>query len=169
MDRVTVLWIAGPRAVGKSTVGWAVCGRLFASAKTGYVDLAQVTFATPPLDVAGKARRLDAVRRVHREEGARHLVVTGEHHADLLPEGAKLCWLHASHDELVARLLLRGAGEGPPIPGDELRGLPEEDLRRLAVTAPAPPAADLVIDTDGRAAGTIADEILDRFFADLDA
>ncbi|MEU4744038.1 hypothetical protein AB0G02_26715 [Actinosynnema sp. NPDC023658] len=161
---MTVLWIAGPRAVGKSTVGWEVFTRLCARTKSGYVDLAQITFTTPPLDVAAKARRLDAVLRVHREEGARHLVVTGEHHPDLLPE-AHLCWLHASRDRLVARLLLRGEGKGPPIPGDELRGAPEADLCRSAEVVPAPPAADLVVDTDDRAAGEVADEIVDRFFA----
>lgn len=162
---MTVLWISGPRAVGKSTVGWEVYSRLFAATKAGYLDLAQLTFATPPLDVAGKARRLAAVARVYREEGARHLVVTGEHHPGLLPD-ARLCWLHASPDEHVARLLLRGAGQGPPIPGDELRGLPEEDLRRLAVPTPAPPSADLVLHTDGRAAEDVADEIVRRFFKD---
>ncbi|MCE6998831.1 AAA family ATPase [Saccharothrix sp. S26] len=160
---MTVLWIAGPRAAGKSTVGWSLFSRLTARAKAGYVDLAQVTFATPPLDAAGRARRLDAVRRVHRQAGARHLVVTGDH-ADLVP-GAKLAWLHASRDQLVARLLLRGAGQGPPIPGDDLRGLAEEELRRLAVPTPAPAAADLVVDTDGRTATAIADELLDRFFS----
>ncbi|QQQ73802.1 hypothetical protein IOD16_21365 [Saccharothrix sp. 6-C] len=165
---MTVLWIAGPRAVGKSTVGWEVFSRLFATTKTGYLDLAQLTFATPPPDLAGKARRLDAVRRVHRAEGARHLVVTGEHHADLLPE-AELCWLHAGHDELVARLLLRGRGGGPPIPGDELRGLPEDDLRRLAAPIPAPPAAAVVVDTDGREVEAVVTEVLDRFFPDLSA
>jgi hypothetical protein len=162
---VTVLWIAGPRAVGKSTVGWEVYSRLFAHTRSGYVDLAQLTFATPPLDVPAKARRLDAVGRVYREAGARHLVVTGEHHPDLLPEEAHLCWLHASHDQLVARLLMRGEGKGPAIPGDELRGLAEADLRRLAEVTPAPPGADLVVDTDDRASGEIADEIVDRFFA----
>lgn len=163
---MTVLWIAGPRAVGKSTVGWAVYSRLVARTKAGYVDLAQIAFATPPLDVEGKARRLDAVRRVYREEGARHLVVTGDVE-NLVPE-AKLCWLAASHDQLVARLLLRGAGKGPAIPGDELRGLPGEDLRRLAVPTVAP-HADLLVDTDGREVDDIADEVLDRFFADLSA
>jgi hypothetical protein len=166
VDRVTVLWIAGPRAVGKSTVGWEVFSRVFARAKAGYVDLAQITFATPPLDVTGKARRLDAVRRVYREAGAQHLIVTGDV-GNLVPD-AELCWLAASRDELVARLLLRGEGKGPAIPGDELRGLPEQDLRRLAVPTVAP-AADLVVDTDGRSVGEVADEVLGRFFPDLDA
>lgn len=163
---MTVLWIAGPRAVGKSTVGWAVFSRVFTRVKAGYVDLAQITFATPPLDVAGKARRLDAVRHVHREAGARHLIITGDV-GNLVPE-ARLCWLAASRDQLVARLLLRGEGRGPAIPGDELRGLPEEDLRRLAVPTAAP-AADLVVDTDGRSVGEIANEVLGRFFPDLAA
>ncbi|MFE9750611.1 hypothetical protein ACFYOT_37380 [Saccharothrix saharensis] len=158
---MTVLWIGGPRAVGKSTVGWEVFTRLAARTKAGYVDLAQITFATPPLDRAAKARRLDAVLRVHRGAGARHLVVTGEFE-DVVPE-AELCRLVASRDQLVARLLLRGAGKGPAIPGDDLRGLAEEDLRRLA----APTVvldADLLVDTDGRTVGGIADEIMDRFF-----
>ncbi|NUT46326.1 MAG: hypothetical protein HOV94_03250 [Saccharothrix sp.] len=159
---MTVLWIDGPRGVGKSTVGWQVFTRLMATTKSAYLDLAQITFATPPLDVAARARRLEAVRRVHHEEGARRLVVTGDH-ANLLP-GATLCWLHAGHDHLVARLLLRGAGEGPPIPGDELRGLPEADLRALAVPAPPPAAADLVVDTDDRTVEDIADEVFRRAF-----
>lgn len=159
---MTVLWVAGPRAVGKSTVGWGVFSRLFATTRTGYVDFAQITFATPPLDLAAKGRRLDAVRRTYREQGARHVIVSGEH-ADVLPE-ARLCWLHASHDQLVARLLRRGRGGGPAIPGDELRGMAEEDLRRLAVVTPAPPAADLVVDTDGRAVEDVVDEIVGRFF-----
>ncbi|MEU4766874.1 hypothetical protein AB0H12_26815 [Actinosynnema sp. NPDC023794] len=163
---MTVLWIAGPRAVGKSTVGWAVYSRIFPCAKAGYVDLAQITFATPPLDVAGKARRLDAVRRVHQDEGARHLVITGD--AENRVPDAELCLLSASHDQLVARLLLRGAGKGPPIPGDDLRGLPEEELRRLAVPTVAP-AADLLVDTDGREVDEIAEDILHRFFPELAA
>ncbi|MCC8243556.1 hypothetical protein [Saccharothrix luteola] len=163
---MTVLWIAGPRAVGKSTVGWAVYSRIFARAKAGYVDLAQITFTTPPLDAAGKARRLDAVRRTYQDEGARHLVITGD--AENRVPDAKLCLLAASHDQLVARLLLRGAGMGPPIPGDDLRGVPEEELRRLAVPAVAP-VADLVVYTDGRQVDEIAEEILDRFFPELAA
>ncbi|MBB5804161.1 hypothetical protein F4560_003929 [Saccharothrix ecbatanensis] len=159
---MTVLWITGPRAVGKSVVGWAVFTRLTTTTKAGYVDLAQITFATPPLDAARQARRLDAVWRTHREEGARHLVVSGEY-ADLLPE-AKLCRLDASHDELVARLLMRGRGEGPPIPGDDLRGRSAEDLRRLAVPA-STPDADLVVDTDGRTVDEIADRIVAEFFS----
>ncbi|MFD0201179.1 MULTISPECIES: hypothetical protein [Saccharothrix] len=163
---MTVLWITGPRAVGKSTVGWEVFTRLFAHTRTAYVDLAQITFAAPPLDVAAKGRRLDAVRRVYREAGARHLVVTGE--LENVPPEAKVCSLFAGPDELVARLLLRGAGKGPAIPGDDLRGLPEEDLRRLAVPTVVPDA-DLVVDTGGREVGEIADEILDCFFPDLGA
>lgn len=163
---MTVLWITGPRAVGKSTVGWEVFSRVFARVKAGYVDLDQITFTTPPLDVAGKARRLDAVRHAYREAGARHLIITGDV-GNLVPE-ARWCHLAASRDQLVARLLLRGEGRGPAIPGDELRGLPEEDLRRLAVPTVAP-AADLVVDTDGRSVGEIADRVLGRFFPDLDA
>ncbi|TQM84669.1 hypothetical protein FHX81_7124 [Saccharothrix saharensis] len=158
---MTVLWIGGPRAVGKSTVGWEVFTRLSARTRTGYVDLAQITFATPPLDAAGRARRFDAVRRVYREAGARHLVVTGGHE-DVVPE-ARLCWLAATHDQLVARLLLRGAGRGPAIPGDDLRGLAGEELRRLAAPTVVVDA-DLLVATDGRPVGEIAAEIVDHFF-----
>lgn len=160
---MTTVWIAGPRAVGKSTVGWEVYHRLIATTKAGYLDVAQLTFATPPLDVPAKSRRLSAVRRVHLEEGAHHLVITGEHHPDLLPD-TDLCWLHASHDALVTRLLQRGAGQGPPIPGDELRGQPDEHLRHLANPTPPPPEAKLVLDTTTQTATDLATKIINHFF-----
>lgn len=158
---MTVLWIAGPRAVGKSSVGWEVFTRLFAHTRTGYIDLAQITFATPAPDLPARAERLDAVRRTYQQAGARHLVITGDH-ADLTPD-AKLYWLHADEDRLLARLLLRSQGRGPAIPGDDLRDLPEKTLRHLVENLPTP-AADLVIDTNDRPIHDIATEILDHAF-----
>ncbi|MFE2754821.1 hypothetical protein ACFXGA_22750 [Actinosynnema sp. NPDC059335] len=160
---MTTVWISGPRAVGKSTVAWEVYRRLVTTTKAGYLDVAQLTFATPPLDLPATARRLHAVRRVYLEEGAHHLVITGEHHPDLLPD-ANLCWLHATHDDLVTRLLLRGAGQGPAIPGDDLRGLPDEHLRHLANPTPPPPEAHLVLDTTAQTATNLATTIINHFF-----
>ncbi|WP_033431866.1 nucleoside/nucleotide kinase family protein [Saccharothrix syringae] len=152
-----IRWIDGPRGVGKSTVGWEVHRRLCATTRGAYVDLAQITFADPPLTPEQRARNLRAVWRGYREAGAEHLVVVGDH-ALLLP-GATLWWLHASHDHLVERLLGRGRGEGVSLAGDDLPGLPEAGLRALAVVRPAPAGAR-VVDTGGRTPAEVASEIL---------
>lgn len=152
-----MLWIAGPRGVGKSTVGWEVHGRLQATARSGYVDLAQITFATPPLAADAVARNLRNVVRAYREAGAEHLVVVGDlAHA---PPGATPFWLTASRERLVERLLARGRGEGVSLPGDDLLGRSEAELRDLAVVPPTPEGVR-VVGTDDRSPAEIADEVL---------
>ena len=67
--------------------------------------------------------------------------------------------LAARMDPNVHVIVLRGAGRGPAIPGDDLRGLSEDELRGLA----APTVvldADLLVGTDGRSVGDIAAEIV---------
>lgn len=136
-----VLWVGGPTGVGKSTVAYAV-HRQYARAgvPVAYVDLQQIGFLRPAADGDAIAiANLAALWRVHRDAGARGLIVSGDlvpGHADVFATTSLTgCRLHASPDTLAERLLLRGRGLGPPIPGDELRGLPPATLRRIAARA----------------------------------
>jgi hypothetical protein len=67
-----------------------------------------------------------------------------------------LCRLRAGPDTLAERILLRGRGGRPAIPGDEMRGRPEAELRgRIAEASRIADALDhasvggLCVDTDG--------------------
>jgi hypothetical protein len=78
-----------------------------------------------------------------------------------------LCRLHASRDQLTERIVLRGQGFGPDVPGDELKGQPAALLRHIADRAAADAEAlesaavgDLRIDTDRRPVQDIAQEVL---------
>jgi hypothetical protein len=148
-DRVPALMLCGPPAVGKSTVGYQVFTRINAAAKAAYVDLAQIGFCRPaPTDDPGnhrlKAANLAAMWPAFRDAGARCLVVTGRvddaatlrAYTDALPAmDLTVCWLHANVDTLTDRILRRGRGEGPSIPGDELKGQPLAALLQAAQEA----------------------------------
>jgi hypothetical protein len=120
---VPTLWLTGPHGVGKSAVGWQVFATIAASGSTvAYVDLDQLGFVRP-----------------EPAEGAEYLVLVGdigesgalERYVRATPDGAlTLCRLRAGPDELTARILARGRGDGPPMPGDELAGRPQDELRR---------------------------------------
>jgi shikimate kinase len=75
----------------------------------------------------------------------------------VLKGAGPIVYLRTSVDELVARL---GSGEGRPL----LRGDPAEAVPRLlAERAPAyETAADLIVDTDRRAPGEVARDIVER-------
>ncbi|MFE0021265.1 hypothetical protein [Amycolatopsis sp. NPDC059021] len=173
-----MLWLCGAQGVGKSAVGWEIFADLLRSgAKTAYVDLGQLGFHRPvpdddPDNHALKARSLGALWANFRAAGARGLIVTGGvtdpatvgRYAAAVP-GTKLtlCRLHASPAELTERILRRGRGEGPPIPGDELKGLPAEALHRLAERAAREAdeldrtgIGDFRVDTDDLPAGDVA-------------
>jgi AAA domain len=161
---MSVLWLCGPRGVGKSTVGWEVYMRLW-DVRTAYIDLRQLGISRPaPADDPDNhrftARNLDALWRAHRESGARRLVVSGGVGEECVLPGAFVCVLRASREVLVERLLMRGRGEGPAVPADDLRGLPGERLRELAV----PSAVEgFGVDTDGLAVAEVADAVLAAF------
>ncbi|WP_091658367.1 AAA family ATPase [Micromonospora auratinigra] len=179
-----ILWLCGPTAVGKSTVGWQVADRSRRAGHiTGFVDLGQLGFLDPALGRdAGqhrlKAANLAAVWAGFHRHGARRLVVVGQvdhpdqlrHYRRALSAATLLLYrLHAGPHELSERIGHRGRGGGPPIVGDELRGQPAAVLARAREAAVAQAAAldradlgDLRIDTDGRSAEEIAREVTER-------
>lgn len=173
-----LLWLCGAPCVGKSVVGWATYAQIRDSGlKAAYVDLAQIGFCRPSdgVDHEIRARNLGALWQTFRAEGAGCVVVSGRvddldtvsTYAATVPEATlTLCRLHASPAQLTERVLLRGRGGGPAIPGDELRGRPVEELRRFAADAVRQAEelertgiGDMRVDTDGRSVADLATQI----------
>ncbi|MFB9450037.1 hypothetical protein Dvina_33980 [Dactylosporangium vinaceum] len=176
---VPVLWLCGPPAVGKSTVGYEIFTRVRAAGVTAaYVDLAQIGFARPapagdPEQHRLKARHLARLLEGFRAAGAGCLIVSGSvtdratvgRYARAVPSAAwTVCRLRAGPGTLAERIMLRGRGGGPAIMGDELRGRPEARLRahadraaRIAGELDAAGVGDLCVDTDGRSVAQLAD------------
>src|SRR5690606_38164183 len=117
-----------------------------------YVDMKQIAMLRPASgDLRDlKARNLAALWAGYRAAGAACLIVCGEadtagtvrQRTRLLPGVTPtVIRLHASPDTLLERVLARGRGAGPAIPGDELKGLGEPALREVAARAAAEAAA----------------------------
>ena len=180
----SILWLCGTTGVGKSTVGWQIFEDVRRAGVTAaFVDLEQIGFCQPvsvddPDNHQVKAHNLAAMWQTFRASGARCLIVVGpvNHpdavriYTDALPEAAlTLCRLHAGPDQLRHRIMLRGQGRGPRIPGDELDGKPAASLQWIAEKAAAVAEAlhraaigDLCIDTDGRTIEEVAQVVLAR-------
>ncbi len=179
-----ILWLCGPAAVGKSTVGWQVYRQVRrAGVHAAFVDLDQIGLHRPaPAGDAGnhrlKAANLAAVWRAFWASGAGCLIAVGplERPEDVaaylaaLPAATiTLCRLHASRQVLADRVTRRGRGLTPTrgLAGDELIGQPQARLREIADQAARildalDGVADLRVDTDDRPADEIAAEILAR-------
>lgn len=147
-----ILWVCGPRAVGKSTAGYQAWDLIRRGVTAAFVDLDQIGFLRPapagdPRNHAVKARNLAALWQTYHGLGARRLVVVGPLDADAdirayssaLPAARiTVCRLHASADRLTERVMLRGQGGGPPlVAGDDLTGQPPAALRQVAHEAAA--------------------------------
>lgn len=175
---VPVLWLCGPPAVGKSTVGFEVFLRVLGDGfPAAYVDLAQIGFCRPaPADDPDhhrlKTHHLGRIWEAFREAGARCLVVSGNaadqktvsRYTAAIPSAVwTVCRLRARQDTIEERIALRGHGAGPAIAGDELRGLPPAELRkhaadagRLADALDAAGIGDIRVDTDAQDPATLA-------------
>jgi broad-specificity NMP kinase len=114
-----ILWLCGPAAVGKSTVGWQIYQQVRrAGVAAAFVDLDQIGFHRPvPAGDPGnhllKAANLAAVWRTFRASGARCLIAFGplDRRKDLaaytaaLPAATiTLCRLHGSRQVLADRV-----------------------------------------------------------------
>ncbi len=173
-----LLWLCGPSGVGKSVVGWEIFVQVIrAGVKAAYVDLGQVGFCRPapdddPDNHRVKALNLGVMWPTFRSAGARCLIISGSvvdrgivrRYADAVPGTVlTLCRLRAGRDQLTKRILLRGRGGGPPIPGDELKGQHIVNLYRFAEEAARAAdelersgVGDLCVDTDGRSVEEVA-------------
>jgi adenylylsulfate kinase-like enzyme len=174
-----VLWLCGPPAIGKSTIGFEIFMRVLGDGvPAAYIDLAQIGFCRPAPDDDPdhhrlKARLLGRVWEGFRAAGVSCLIISGNvadretvrRYTSAIPAAVwTVCRLCARPDTLAERVLRRGQGGGPAIAGDGLRGLPEARLRRwVAETARIAHAldhtgvGDICVDTDGRDVGELAD------------
>nr|MDT0657597.1 hypothetical protein [Micromonospora sp. DSM 115978] len=178
-EPVPVLWLCGPPAGGKSTVGFEVFLRVLDDGiPAAYLDLAQLGFCRSAPDDDPEHHRLRAYQMGRlwpgfRATGARCLIVSGnvadretvERYQAAIPSATwTLCRLRAEPGSLTERILLRGRGGGPAIAGDALRGRPMRELRRYAAEAARladrldrSGVGDVVVDTDGRDVAALAD------------
>ncbi|GAB2944691.1 AAA family ATPase [Nonomuraea fastidiosa] len=178
-EPVPLLWFTGATAVGKSTVAYEVFRHIVETgARAAYVDLKQIATLRPASgDLRDlKARNLAALWAGYRAAGATYLIVCGEADTDetvrdytrrLSDVTPTVCRLHACPATLLERVTARGRGEGPTIPGDELKGLDEPALREAAARAATEAdaldradAGDLRIGTDGRPVADVVASVL---------
>lgn len=177
-----ITWVCGPRGVGKSTTGFEAFVRLTQTGmKAAYVDLEQVGWCwPPPADDHNnhllKAQNLSALLPGFRDAGAERLIISGDirnqdvirtYRTELPGSTLTLCRLTATSDVLTKRIVLRGQGHGPPIPGDDLKGRSPADLDQLASEASHAAAelerahvGDFVIDTSRRSTSEVAELIV---------
>jgi hypothetical protein len=162
------LWLCGPTGVGKSTVGYEIFVAIHRTGrKAAYVDADQVGMCYPapsddPHNHTLKALNVGVVWHNFRAADARCLIVSGAIKSDeelqlyreqLADVSLLVCRLSIGEEELRARLEMRSAGYGPPVPGRTTwRTIQPESVReaigqlaRLERTT----FADLVVDTNG--------------------
>ena len=175
------LWLCGPTSVGKSTVAYEIFVAIHRTGcKVAYVDADQVGMCYPaPRDDMHnhtlKALNVGAVWRNFRAAGARYLIVSGAikndqesqlYREQLTDVSLLVCRLRVGEEELRARLEMRSAGYGPPVPGrSKWRGMRPESVREtideLALlertTFP-----DLVVETDGLSPMDVASRVREQ-------
>ena len=179
-----ILWLCGPSAIGKSTVGWQVYQQVRrAGVNAAFVDLDQIGFhrrapAAGPGNHWLKAANLAAVWRSFQAAGADCLIAVGPldrpddvtaYHAGLPAAAITLCRLYARRQTLVDRVARRGRGLTATwgMAGDDLIGQPPARLREVADQSARTVEAldgvgDLRVDTDDRPPQEIAAEVLSR-------
>ncbi|WP_146075079.1 ATP-binding protein [Streptomyces sp. Ru73] len=179
-----ILWLCGPAAVGKSTIGWQLYQQVRrAGVNAAFVDLDQIGFYRPaPAGDRGnhrlKAANLAAIRREFRADGAGCLIAVGPldlpedlaaYTAALPAATITVCRLHADRETLADRLTRRGHGITPArgLAGDQLLGQPQARLCEIAdrgtrILAALDGLGGLRVDTDDRPADEVAAEILRR-------
>ncbi|MFI5782834.1 AAA family ATPase [Nocardia sp. NPDC051570] len=174
--RAAILLLAGPTAVGKSTVGWEVLqilrGRGIPAA---FIDVDQLGFYGSGLAPDIKADNLVRVWRGYRGAGARVLVLVARgvphRYQQLLShELVTTAYLAASPSELADRIARRGRGQGPGLAGDSLIEASAWQQSRTATRATEETTAlrqhrgtALIVDTDHATSSAVAAELADLF------
>ncbi|MEC3953403.1 AAA family ATPase [Nocardia sp. CDC153] len=166
-SRFPILLLAGPTAVGKSTVGWEIL-RVLRDRGTpaAFIDVDQFGFLESDLAPEVKADNLIRVWHGYRNAGAQAMIVVARgaphrYQRRLAHEHLTTAYLEASPRMLADRIARRSRGEGPRLAGDSLLGASARQQHRIALRAAGEATAlhrhsigSVVIDTDHM---TIAD------------
>jgi hypothetical protein len=175
---VRFLYVCGPSGAGKSSVGYEIFRQLVAEGVTAaYLDFDQIGLCRPaPADdrdnLRMSAANLAAIWPNFRRRGTRCLITSGIVHtnaqiqayADAVPDAPlTACRLRAGRDVLRERILLRGSGGGPLVPGNELRGQSTQWLLEAAADSAAEAdemerndLGDFCVDTDAHGVEEVA-------------
>ena len=166
-----VLWVTGPRLAGASRIGWEIAsGEWAAGRRTGFLDLAQLSFAwnvDRPVGLANLAR----VHGTFGEMGAGLFVVVAPLEispsvvrAALPNSEVSFVRLMASEADVRAHASLRQRGAGPALAGDDIVGASDAaigDVLRISREQSALPLRDheVRVDTRGRSLEDAADAV----------
>ncbi|MEC3918111.1 AAA family ATPase [Nocardia sp. CDC160] len=171
-SRSPILLLAGPTAVGKSTVGWEILRMLRdRGTRAAFIDVDQFGFFESDLAPEIKADNLIRVWHGYRNAGAQALIVVARgaphrYQRRLAHEHLSTAYLEASPRMLADRIARRSRGEGPRLAGDSLLGSSARQQHRIALRAAAEADAlrrqgsgSVVIDTDHRMIADLAAEL----------
>ena len=185
-----VLWVTGPRCAGASSVAWSLASGGWAQGRrTGFLDLAQLSFRSPDggdaSDAAGPVSAeawqdpalgldvLAAVAAVLVGAGMQELVVTAPFPVapaqvrEALPDApVRVVRLDDEPGALRERALRRTAGGGPLLAGDDLIGASDEQveaaLERASRERAVPPRdGEETLEVHGRTPEELASLIRD--------
>lgn len=161
----SVVLITGAPGAGKSSVLDALCTLLEVEGiEHGAIESEQLTRGFPPLSNAVLAEQLAAPLELQRAAGRRLFLIAftaernGEIEAVLRAAGAEghlVACLAAPAELLADRLARREPDDWPGKAGLI------EHARELAAAAPGLKGIDLILDTAGRDAGSVARELLE--------
>jgi hypothetical protein len=173
----SALWVAGPTAVGKSSVAFGIFLTLRNEGiPVAYADLDQLGFVRGVSDAGLRVANTAIAWRCFRAAGARRLVMSGRlgrtPERDRLtraiaPTTLRVVGLTADEGSYVLRVGARGRGDAPELAGDTLRGASPEHLTGEARRAWAEQHGDAgavvwdaSYDTTGRSPTEVGAEVL---------
>ncbi|WP_069160397.1 AAA family ATPase [Nocardia altamirensis] len=181
-----VLVLAGPTAVGKSTVGFEVLRMLWSrDLPAAYIDVDQLGFCDAEFAREAMSENLIRLWHGYRQAGARALIVVARgiprpYLQALADQSVTLVHLTASPSGLAKRIASRAHGhphgDGPGLAGDSLIGASAEQQastldRSAEETIAVRQDGDgaLVVDTDHETSSALAARLADLFRLDLRA
>lgn len=174
-----VVLLAGPRAVGSSTVGFGLAGRRWrAGRRTGFLDLQQLGFIAADhragSESALAANQLASMHNLMTERGAELIIVAGHLsfrdrslvRAALPQAKVTVVRLRANEQTLAQHVRARVNGSDARLAADDLLGV-DQDHQDVVVAAAlaeqrrldAVPADDAVLDVSDRTADDVIDDL----------
>lgn len=170
-----VIWITGPRCSGASRVGWEVArARWGAGERTGFVDVAQLSFAWNAGPTGG-VENAAVLHRVFAEVGAQTLIVVAPFEvepADVHPAfpRADVRFFRLDADDRTRRdhAVRRAEGaDGALLAGDDLLGASAAEIERIVAIGARQRASPLregeaLIDVTSSSLRQVVDRVIEQ-------